>query len=85
MKTFSEKTIEVVKKIPRGETMTYQEVARRAGSPEAARAVGNILAANADKEVPCHRVIRADGTIGPYNGLLGASKEELLRKEGAII
>ena len=84
MKTFTEKVIGVVKKIPRGKTMTYVEVARKAGSPNASRAVGSIMANNQNTSVPCHRVIRSDGTIGPYNGLQGVSKEVLLRKEGAI-
>lgn len=47
--------------------MTYKEVARKAGRPRAYRAVGNILHANCDPEIPCHRVIRSDGKIGGYN------------------
>jgi O-6-methylguanine DNA methyltransferase len=84
MKTFTQKVISVVIKIPKGKFMTYKEVADKAGSPGASRAVGSILAKNTDLEVPCHRVIRSDGTIGPYNGLRGKTKEELLREEGAI-
>lgn len=64
--------------------MTYGQVASAAGRPGAARAVGNIMAGNTDKTVPCHRVIRADGTIGGYNRINGPSKETLLREEGAI-
>jgi len=45
---FKEKVYEITRKIPKGKTMTYGEVARRAGSPKAARAVGNILAENVD-------------------------------------
>jgi len=67
MLTFSEKVRRVVKKIPRGKTLTYKEVARLAGSPGASRAVGNVLSKNYDPEVPCHRVIRSDGAIGGYN------------------
>ena len=85
-KTFKEKVLETVKKIPRGKTMSYKEVADRAGSPFAARAVGTIMAANTDKSVPCHRVIRSDGKIGGYNGLRGTSdKAALLKKEGVRI
>lgn len=84
MKTFNEKVLEVVKKIPKGKTMTYKEVATQAGNPNAARAVGSIMAKNADKNIPCHRVIRSNGTIGEYNGLQGVNKESILRKEGAI-
>lgn len=67
MKTFREKVLEAVKKIPRGETLTYQEVAQRAGSARAYRAVGNILNKNYDPAIPCHRVIRSDGKTGGYN------------------
>jgi len=57
----------VVRGIPPGETMTYKEVARQAGRPNAYRAVGNILHQNHDPAIPCHRVIRSDGGIGGYN------------------
>jgi len=84
-KTFKEEVVAVVKKIPKGKTLSYGQVAMAAGRPKAARAVGTIMASNQDKEVPCHRVIRSDGKIGGYNGLRdGLSKEDLLRKEGAI-
>ena len=84
MATFKEKVYAVVAKIPRGRTMTYAEVARRAGSPRAYRAVGNIMNKNPDtKKVPCHRVVRSDGTPGGYAS--GAKmKIALLKKEGAL-
>lgn len=83
MASFREKVLSVVAGIPRGKTMTYAEVARRAGSPKASRAVGSILRRNFDPRVPCHRVIRSDGSLGRYNR--GTSeKERLLREEGAI-
>lgn len=63
--------------------MSYKEVAARAGHPGAARAVGAIMRTNKDKSVPCHRVIKSDGTLGGYNGLRG-EKERLLRIEKAI-
>ena len=66
-KSFGEKVYEIVRKIPSGKTLSYAEVARRAGSPKAARAVGNILHGNHDPKVPCHRVIRSDGKPGGYN------------------
>ena len=81
-KTFKTKVLEVVKKIPKGEVLSYKEVARKAGNPKASRAVGNIMAENKDKNVPCHRVIRSDGTLGAYNGLQGKSKRALLFSEG---
>jgi len=83
MKTFTEKVYDVVAKIPRGKTMTYGEVACRAGNPRAARAVGNIMHNNSDTErVPCHRVVRSDGIGGYVRGV--TKKIELLRREGAI-
>jgi len=65
--TFKEKVFDVVKKIPSGKVLTYKEVAHLAGSPKAWRAVGNILHSNYNNEIPCHRVVRADGKIGGYN------------------
>jgi O-6-methylguanine DNA methyltransferase len=81
MKSFKERVLEVVKKIPKGGTMTYMQVAKLAGSPKAYRAVGNILNKNYDPKIPCHRVIRSDGKIGGYNR--GAKKKRELLKEEA--
>lgn len=82
MKTLKLKVLEIVKNIPEGKTMTYSEVAKKAGSPKAYRAVGNILNKNYDPLIPCHRVIRSDGSIGGYNRGR-KKKEELLKKERA--
>ena len=57
----------IVSNIPRGTTMTYATVAAAAGSPRAQRAVGTVMAKNHDASVPCHRVIRSDGSLGAYN------------------
>ncbi len=57
----------VVRNIPRGKTLSYKEVASRAGNPRASRAVARIMSQNIDPSVPCHRVIHADGSIGGYN------------------
>lgn len=65
--TFGDRVRAVVRRIPKGKTKTYQEVARLAGRPRAYRAVGNILNKNYDPQIPCHRVIRSDGNIGGYN------------------
>ncbi|MDP2630700.1 MAG: L-threonylcarbamoyladenylate synthase [Candidatus Uhrbacteria bacterium] len=64
---FQKRIYDVVKNIPKGSTLTYKEVAKRAGSPRAYRAVGNILSKNYDPSIPCHRVIRSDGKTGGYN------------------
>jgi len=83
--TFTQKVYDVVAKIPRGETLTYKEVARLAGSPRAYRAVGNIMHNNPDtKKVPCHRVVRSDGNIGGYASGT-ARKTAILKQEGAIV
>lgn len=84
MKLFKEKVIEVVKKISKGKVLSYKQVAKKSGNEKAVRVVGNLMAKNADKSVPCHRVIRSDGQIGKYNGLQGMSKESILKKEKAI-
>ncbi|MDD4531756.1 MAG: MGMT family protein [Candidatus Pacebacteria bacterium] len=81
--SFKEKVLNVVKGISRGKTMAYKEVASRAGSPFAFRAVGNILNKNHDASIPCHRVIRSDGSLGGYNRG-EKNKEKLLKKEHAI-
>ncbi|HEY9584462.1 MAG TPA: MGMT family protein [Candidatus Paceibacterota bacterium] len=65
--SFREKVFSVVRKIPKGQTLTYAEVARLAGSPRAARGVGSILHTNYNPKIPCHRVIRSDGKLGGYN------------------
>ncbi len=62
--------------------MTYAEVAKRAGNGKAARAVGAILKTNYDPQIPCHRVIRSDGTMGGYNRGGGKQKLAKLKKEG---
>lgn len=83
MTTFKDRVYIVVEKIPKGEVLTYKEVAERVGKPRAYRAVGNVLNKNTDPKVPCHRVIRSDGKLGGYNK--GISKKKLiLKKEGYI-
>lgn len=83
MTSFTETVLEVVRHIPKGKTLTYKEVAERAGRPGAYRAVGTILSKNYRPGVPCHRVIRSDGVLGEYNR--GRErKRRLLEEEGAI-
>lgn len=81
---FAEKVYGVVAKIPKGKTMTYKQVANKAGKPGAARAVGSLMAKNYRAGVPCHRVIRSDGRIGQYNRGGQLRKTELLREEGFL-
>ncbi len=84
MKSFQQRVVEVVKQIPKGEVLTYGEVAKLSGNEKASRAVGTIMAKNKDKTIPCHRVVRSDGSLGMYNGLQGKSKKGILEKEGVI-
>jgi O-6-methylguanine DNA methyltransferase len=81
---FQKAVYRAVARIPTGNTMTYAQVARAIGRPRAARAVGNALNTNPfAPKVPCHRVVRSDGTIGGFaSGTL--KKRALLRKEGAL-
>jgi O-6-methylguanine DNA methyltransferase len=83
MLNFKGKIFAIVKKIPSGSTMTYKEVAVRAGRPGAYRAVGNILSNNYDPKIPCHRVVRSDGKPGGYNRGMD-KKVQILKKEGVI-
>ena len=83
MTQFAGKVLAAVKKIPRGKTATYKDIAKRAGNPRAFRAVGNILNKNYDPKVPCHRVVRSDGKTGGYNR--GTKRKiAILKKEGAL-
>ncbi len=82
-KTFAERVLNIVRQIPRGKVLSYQDVARQAGNPRAARAVGSILKKNYDPAIPCHRVIRSNGELGNYNRG-NARKKQLLQQEGAL-
>ena len=83
MTDFQQKVYEVVKTIPRGETMSYSEVAVAAGHPGAARAVGSLMRQNFDESIPCHRVVKSDGTLGQYNRGVD-EKRRRLTDEGAL-
>ena len=73
-----------VRKIPRGSVKTYSQVAKGIGKPLAARAVANAIGKNPfAPKIPCHRVIRSDGSLGGYSGKGGVkTKRFLLKKEG---
>lgn len=65
--SFTKRVLTVTTRIPRGQVLTYKQVAGLAGNPKAYRAVGNILNKNYDRNIPCHRVVRSDGKLGGYN------------------
>ena len=70
--------------IPKGKVKTYKQVAIGINRPKSARAVANACARNPySPKIPCHRVIRTDGTLGGYSGKGGIkTKKNLLKKEG---
>ena len=76
--SFSERVYAIVAKIPKGKVMTYKQVAAKAGSPHAARAVGNLMKNNYNPKIPCHRVVRSDGKIGDYNR--GGSERKMVAR-----
>ena len=84
MNRFAIRVHKIVAEIPKGKTMTYKEVATKAGNPHAARAVGAIMRTNYDETIPCHRVVRTDGGFGDYNRGGTLRKQEILRREGAL-
>ena len=73
-------------KIPKGKTNTYKEIAVAIGRPKSSRAVANACAKNPFLlTIPCHRVIRSDGSLGGYSGMGGVeTKMRLLIEEGAF-
>lgn len=81
--TFRSRVFAAVRAIPKGETRTYAQIAAAAGRARAYRAVGSILNGNYDPMIPCHRVVRSDGTLGNYNRG-AARKKRLLAREGAL-
>ena len=82
---FRRRVWEITRAIPRGQTRTYGEVALAAGSPEAARAVGQSMARNPwPIIVPCHRVVGSNGRLTGFRGGL-EMKQRLLEMEGAKI
>ncbi len=82
---FEKRVWKLLKKIQKGKVATYKQVAVALGKPKAARAVGNACRKNPfPVEVPCHRVVCSDGSVGDYSK--GVRKKiELLRKEGIEI
>ncbi len=79
--SFSEAVYKATRRIPSGKVATYAWIAKRIKNPRAVRAVGNALNKNPyAPEVPCHRVIRSDGTLGGFAHGTRA-KEGMLRKE----
>ena len=78
---FQVKVWTYLKKIPRGSVRTYSQVAKDIGKPLAVRAVANAIGKNPfAPKIPCHRVIRSDGSFGGYSGKGGIKTKKLLLK-----
>ncbi len=84
---FQVKVWSYLAKITRGTVKTYSQVAKGIGKPLAVRAVANAIGKNPyPPKIPCHRVIRSDGSLGGYSGKGGIkAKKILLKKEGITI
>jgi methylated-DNA-[protein]-cysteine S-methyltransferase len=86
LKPFHRRVLEKTVEIPRGEVRPYGWIAREIGAPGATRAVGTALGRNPIPFlIPCHRVVRADGSLGEYSGGGPAMKVKVLELEGAPI
>jgi methylated-DNA-[protein]-cysteine S-methyltransferase len=84
LKPFQRRVLEKTAEIPRGEVRPYGWIAREIGAPGAVRAVGTALGHNPIPFlIPCHRVVRSDGSLGEYSGGGPAVKERVLAFEGA--
>ena len=83
---FQQRVVKIVRSIPRGETLTYGEVAVLAGSSGAARAVGTVMSSNpVPVIVPCHRVVGAAGGLGGFSAAGGIrTKQWMLEIESGI-
>jgi methylated-DNA-[protein]-cysteine S-methyltransferase len=85
--SFQLKVWTYLKHIPRGSVKTYSQVAKGIGKPLAVRAVANAIGKNPDApRIPCHRVIKSDGSLGGYSGKGGIkTKKLLLKREGVTL
>ena len=84
---FQQKVWNYLKTLPKGSVKTYKQVAIAIKSPKSARAVANACGKNPyAPKIPCHRVIRSDGSLGGYSGKGGVkTKRFLLNKEGITL
>jgi len=83
---FKNKVYQLVRSIPKGKVATYGQLARLAGKPKAARAVGVFMKNNPDApQIPCHRVVASDGSLTGYSVKGGINKKKkILLDEGVI-
>ena len=86
MTEFQSDVTKALKKVKKGETVSYQELAAMAGHPKTYRAVATFCKKNWQEDIPCHRVVHSDGRVGKYNRE-GGTNEKIakLKKEGVKI
>lgn len=78
---FRRAVLEACRRIPYGRTASYADLARAVGCPNASRAVGGAMASNPlPLVIPCHRVLRSDGSLGGFSSTLGTGEKELMLK-----
>ena len=84
---FQLKVWKYLKKIPKGQIRTYSDVAKAINKPKSVRAVANAIGKNPyAPKIPCHRVIKSDGSLGGYSGKGGINtKRKLLKSEGILL
>ena len=76
---FQKKVWKEILKIPKGQTRTYKDIALSIGSPKSYRAVANACGKNPfPVTIPCHRVVKSDGSIGGYSAKGGVKKKKIL-------
>ena len=83
---FQKEVLLATASIPKGETRTYKQIAAAVHRPNAYRAVGSVMRINPLAPIiPCHRVVKSDGSLGNYSAKGGTkTKERMLRKEGVL-
>ncbi len=85
MTSFQQKVHKLAQRIPKGKVATYGQLAKKAGSPGAARAVGMCMKCNPyTKVTPCHRVVASDGKLTGYAFGGVSVKKKMLLKEGVM-
>ena len=83
---FDRRVLGVVREVGWGETASYGDIARRVGTPRAARAVGGALGRNPiSMLIPCHRIIAGDGTLGGYGGTGWVDRDRQLSRKEALL
>lgn len=84
--SFNQQVLNLCKQIPKGKVTTYKELGKALGKGQVYRAVGNALKRNPyAPEVPCHRVVSSDGSLGGYCGKMNSPKKiKMLKEEGIL-